>query len=84
MIVFVVVLAIGLCMIAYEYTRPGRNWPKVRTWWLRAIMWDMLFGTFRNPTKWDARCGFGQVAELRVGEMLRGVDVNRNAPANPQ
>jgi len=246
MIVFLVVLAIGLCMIAYEYTRPGRNWPKVRTWWFRAIlfnafqvfsvwfagiawdgwmvkhrlwsaswlgttvgallgyfaitfvfywwhrarhfspflwrwvhqihhspqrieiitsfykhpfeilldslisslllyfgvglepaaaagavllsgvaeliyhwnvstpywlgyifqrpeshcvhhqqgvhafnyadlpMWDMLFGTFRNPEKWDARCGFGPAAEFRLGEMLRGVDVNTNAPANPQ
>jgi len=47
-------------------------------------MWDMLFGTFRNPKKWDARCGFGPAAEFRLGEMLRGVDVNTNAPANPQ
>lgn len=40
-------------------------------------LWDMLFGTFRNPRKWDARCGFGPVGEHRLVEMLRGVDVNR-------
>jgi sterol desaturase/sphingolipid hydroxylase (fatty acid hydroxylase superfamily) len=34
-------------------------------------LWDMLFGTFRNPRRWDARCGFGE-AEHRLGEMLRG------------
>jgi len=22
-------------------------------------VWDMLFGTFRNPRRWEARCGFG-------------------------
>ena len=38
-------------------------------------LWDMLFGTFRNPKHWDAKCGFGD-KELRLGEMLAGVDVN--------
>lgn len=38
-------------------------------------LWDMLFGTFRNPRHWDARCGFGS-NELRLAEMLAGVDVN--------
>lgn len=37
-------------------------------------LWDMLFGTFHNPKEWDARCGFGE-GELRVKEMLAGVDV---------
>jgi sterol desaturase/sphingolipid hydroxylase (fatty acid hydroxylase superfamily) len=40
-------------------------------------IWDMLFGTFRNPQKWEARCGFASQGELRFGEMLRGVDVHR-------
>jgi sterol desaturase/sphingolipid hydroxylase (fatty acid hydroxylase superfamily) len=39
-------------------------------------LWDMLFGTFRNPTDWSARCGFGPERERRLGEMLLGMDVN--------
>jgi sterol desaturase/sphingolipid hydroxylase (fatty acid hydroxylase superfamily) len=42
-------------------------------------LWDMLFGTFRNPKRWDAQCGFG-AKESRLGEMLVGRDVNRPAP----
>jgi sterol desaturase/sphingolipid hydroxylase (fatty acid hydroxylase superfamily) len=38
-------------------------------------LWDMLFGTFRNPTRWDARCGFGDGQELRLAELLTGRDV---------
>lgn len=38
-------------------------------------VWDMLFGTFRNPRHWDAACGFGE-NEHRLAEMLRGVDVD--------
>ena len=37
-------------------------------------IWDMLFGTFRNPRSWQARCGFG-AREHWVWEMLCGVDV---------
>jgi len=39
-------------------------------------LWDMLFGTFRNPRQWEARCGFGANRELRMREMLVGIDVN--------
>jgi sterol desaturase/sphingolipid hydroxylase (fatty acid hydroxylase superfamily) len=39
-------------------------------------LWDMLFGTFRNPRAWDAKCGFAEDRELRVGELLIGRDVN--------
>jgi hypothetical protein len=42
----------------------------------------MLFGTFRNPRDWDARCGFGPEREERFGEMLRGVDVYKPDPAS--
>ncbi|HET9314372.1 MAG TPA: sterol desaturase family protein [Vicinamibacteria bacterium] len=38
-------------------------------------VWDMLFGTFRNPRRFEARCGLGPTGELRLAEMLRGVDV---------
>jgi sterol desaturase/sphingolipid hydroxylase (fatty acid hydroxylase superfamily) len=37
-------------------------------------LWDMLFGTFRNPRQWQARCGFGD-DEHRLLEMLGGMDV---------
>ena len=44
-------------------------------------LWDMLFGTFRNPRQWQARCGFGPEREHRLFDMLAGVDVNRPGPA---
>jgi sterol desaturase/sphingolipid hydroxylase (fatty acid hydroxylase superfamily) len=40
-------------------------------------LWDILFGTFRNPRQWEARCGFGPANEHRLLEMLFGVDVNK-------
>ena len=39
-------------------------------------LWDMMFGTFRNPKHWDAKCGFADDRELRVGDLLLGRDVN--------
>lgn len=47
-------------------------------------LWDMLFGTFRNPRAFDARCGFGATDENRFVEMLRGVDVTRPASSAPR
>jgi sterol desaturase/sphingolipid hydroxylase (fatty acid hydroxylase superfamily) len=44
-------------------------------------LWDMLFGTFRNPREWDARCGFAAEGEMRLGEMLRGIDIHKSNPA---
>jgi len=35
-------------------------------------IWDMLFGTFRNPRDWNDRCGFGPIGEHRLKEMLLG------------
>lgn len=46
-------------------------------------LWDMMFGTFRNPRQWGARCGFGD-SELRVSDMLIGRDVNEPVPPAPQ
>jgi sterol desaturase/sphingolipid hydroxylase (fatty acid hydroxylase superfamily) len=43
-------------------------------------LWDILFGTFRNPRRFDARCGFGE-DEHRLGVMLAGVDVSTRRPA---
>ncbi|MGI9493015.1 MAG: sterol desaturase family protein [Geminicoccaceae bacterium] len=39
-------------------------------------LWDMLFGTFHNPRKFDTECGFETERELRLGDMLRGIDVH--------
>jgi sterol desaturase/sphingolipid hydroxylase (fatty acid hydroxylase superfamily) len=42
-------------------------------------IWDMLFGTFRNPRRFEQRCGFGD-KEHRLAAMLAGRDVNKPAP----
>jgi len=38
-------------------------------------LWDMLFGTFRNPERWEAEAGFYTGASSRIGAMLIGRDV---------
>jgi sterol desaturase/sphingolipid hydroxylase (fatty acid hydroxylase superfamily) len=38
-------------------------------------LWDMVFGTWRNPAGWRAEAGFWDGASARVGEMLLGLDV---------
>jgi sterol desaturase/sphingolipid hydroxylase (fatty acid hydroxylase superfamily) len=40
-------------------------------------LWDMLFGTFRNPRAWHDTCGFGPEREQQLVPMLLGVDVNK-------
>ncbi len=35
-------------------------------------LWDMLFGTFDNPRRYDAACGFGAEREARLPDMLLG------------
>ncbi len=40
-------------------------------------VWDILFGTFRNPRRFEGRCGLGPQAELRLAELLRGVDLSQ-------
>lgn len=43
-------------------------------------LWDMLFGTFKNPKTWQQQCGFGE-DEHRVLEMLRCVDLTPRGQA---
>jgi sterol desaturase/sphingolipid hydroxylase (fatty acid hydroxylase superfamily) len=43
-------------------------------------IWDILFGTFRNPRRWHERCGFGSRQEHLVIEMLQGMDVSKPSP----
>lgn len=40
-------------------------------------LWDILFGTFKNPAKYDAPVGFEPKAARRVFSMLIGRDVNK-------
>ena len=42
-------------------------------------LYDMMFGTFRNPRRWQARCGFSE-DEHRLAEMLRCVDISAPQP----
>ncbi|MBS0380059.1 MAG: sterol desaturase family protein [Proteobacteria bacterium] len=38
--------------------------------------WDMLFGTYENPRRWDGACGFDVQREQRLGAMLAWHDVH--------
>ena len=40
-------------------------------------IWDMVFGTFRNPRRWDGKCGFGSEQDDFVIEMLQGIDLSK-------
>jgi len=42
-------------------------------------LWDMLFGTFRNPRHFNGECGFDGGADRRLGAMLAFEDVNAAA-----
>jgi sterol desaturase/sphingolipid hydroxylase (fatty acid hydroxylase superfamily) len=39
-------------------------------------IWDMLFGTYRNPAKFEAPCGFEPERERKLGAMLAFRNVN--------
>lgn len=39
-------------------------------------LWDMIFGTFRNPDSFDGECGFSDDKERLLKDMLLGTDVN--------
>jgi sterol desaturase/sphingolipid hydroxylase (fatty acid hydroxylase superfamily) len=43
-------------------------------------LWDIVFGTFRNPADWQGRAGFHDGASLRIGAMLVGADVGEARP----
>jgi sterol desaturase/sphingolipid hydroxylase (fatty acid hydroxylase superfamily) len=45
-------------------------------------LWDMVFGTFRNPRAWEGEVGFYTGASARVWEMLVGRDVTTPRPAS--
>jgi len=39
-------------------------------------LWDVVFGTFRNPSTWEGETGFDEPADHRYLAMLAFVDVN--------
>ncbi len=39
-------------------------------------LWDMIFGTFENPARFEGRCGFAEEREQRLGAMLAFSDVH--------
>jgi sterol desaturase/sphingolipid hydroxylase (fatty acid hydroxylase superfamily) len=43
-------------------------------------LWDLLFGTFKNPRLSPAECGLSPAVEPRLGAMLLGIDVENDAP----
>ena len=40
-------------------------------------VWDLLLGTFRNPVRFQGRCGFESPADRKLGSMLAFRDVNQ-------
>ncbi|MFT4176890.1 MAG: sterol desaturase family protein [Luteolibacter sp.] len=46
-------------------------------------LWDWMFGTFHNPKKAPARCGFTNENEQRFTEMLAFRDVHQVPPGMP-
>ncbi len=42
MYVTIIVLAIAIGMIIVEIIKPGRSWNKVKTWWRRALILNMV------------------------------------------
>ncbi len=44
-------------------------------------IWDMAFGTFHNPYRFESQCGFEKDYELRLVEMLKGTDLHQSAVA---
>jgi sterol desaturase/sphingolipid hydroxylase (fatty acid hydroxylase superfamily) len=56
--------------IHHEHGRHRNNYGDI-PWW------DMLFGTYENPARFTATCGFDDVREQRLGDMLCWRDVHR-------
>jgi sterol desaturase/sphingolipid hydroxylase (fatty acid hydroxylase superfamily) len=56
--------------IHHEYARHQNNYGDI-TWW------DMLFGTYENPSRFESTCGFDAEKEERLVHMLAFRDVHR-------
>ncbi|AJQ97476.1 sterol desaturase family protein [Gynuella sunshinyii] len=58
--------------VHHEYQRHQNNYAEFP-------LWDMLFGTYRNPEKAPERCGFDTDKEIKVFSMLMLKDVHKRA-----
>ncbi|MFO0932036.1 MAG: sterol desaturase family protein [Planctomycetota bacterium] len=47
-------------------------------------LWDMVFGTWRNPRTYEGPVGFFQGASSRVGDLLLGRDLSRSGARAPR
>jgi sterol desaturase/sphingolipid hydroxylase (fatty acid hydroxylase superfamily) len=56
--------------IHHQHERHKNNYGDI-TWW------DMLFGTYENPSEWVYTCGFDDEKEQRLGDMLAWRDVHK-------
>ncbi len=56
--------------IHHEYNKHTNNYGDI-------VWWDMLFGTYSNPKKFESTCGFDNEKEQRLGDMLKFKDVHK-------
>lgn len=54
----------------HERGRHARNYGEL-------MIWDMIFGTYENPRRWDGQVGFYDGASTRILEMLMFRDVSK-------
>lgn len=57
--------------IHHEYNRHKNNYGDF-------VFWDMMFRTYENPKTWSGRCGFDELQELKLMEMLLLKDVHKS------
>jgi sterol desaturase/sphingolipid hydroxylase (fatty acid hydroxylase superfamily) len=55
--------------IHHQYNRHKNNYGDI-------VWWDMLFGTYENPTEWTHTCGFDDAKEQQLLTMLLYRDVH--------
>lgn len=56
--------------IHHEYNKHRNNYGDI-------VWWDMLFGTYENPAKFESSCGFDDPKEQSLSAMLRFHDVHK-------
>jgi sterol desaturase/sphingolipid hydroxylase (fatty acid hydroxylase superfamily) len=55
--------------IHHEHGRHKNNYGDI-------VWWDMLFGTYENPARFEKTCGFDDAKEQRLIDMLQAKDVH--------
>jgi len=57
--------------VHHQYGRHLNNYGDI-------VWWDWLFGTYENPELFESTCGFDELKEERLLEMLRYRDVHKH------